>query len=50
MVAEVVVLVVAGVALVAAAKTRLTVTAHVPPPLTVHSTQLHLGQCETRSV
>ena len=33
MVAEVVVLVVAGVALVAAAKTRLTVTAHVPPPL-----------------
>ena len=33
MVAEVVVLVVAGVALVAAAKTRLTVTALVPPPL-----------------
>ena len=49
MVAEVVVLVVAGVALVAAAKTRLTVTALVPP-LTVHSTQLHLGQCDTRSV
>ena len=31
MVAEVVVLVVAGVALLAAAKTRLTVTALVPP-------------------
>ena len=50
-----------SVTLVATAKTRLTVRRFratnvlqectcPPNPLTVHSTQLHLGQCDTRSV